>query len=703
MDDIQSTLAQLEKSIQKTLRQQERQANFEKEALQRFQANLDAFKQYFPRLHKQIVDFRPKDDFKVFVTPSGLGNFKPTEAPAPIYGDDPRAQTLEQIKRYTESATFGRSTLYKGSNAGLQSDKRLHMRYLVKLAETFKKVVSDDAALLETLPEHYPTCMMFGVGLGYALSALLDEHTFDYIFVCEPDFETFYASLYCTDWQAIFKKADALNGCIFLHVGITYETFFDEIKNVYNDIGAFSLISSFCYQHTPGAKLNALIKEFFARFYEIQLGYGFYNDAVTGLAHTIENFNDNECALFLPPAKQHSSLKGLTAYVVANGPSVDEAIELIRENKNEVVIFAAGTALTTLLKLGITPDFHVLVERPKNTYDVLVETVDKEHLKDLNLLAVDVMYPEVPPLYKWTGLGLKGPEAGTEFSRLEYYKTRRTLLAPLDFAGPLVANTALSFATMIGFGEVYLFGVDNGYPVSGQSHSSHSIYCDPSFKQKFEADKNAPHELEGNLEGHVKATSLMVQAKQQMEALIQQHPQIQFYNVGHGAKIKNAAALEIDDVLCAPLNQNKYEQVEKIKSSLFTEFSIRHPEQEVQIPEFESLCDYLLEIAHRPFSSRKEASDLLKAQARVVFAYRETNYAHLYHVIKGTMLYFHCPLISLLYLYEDEKASLQWFEKALAVWNDCVEEMKNDYRDAWKKRCEYSLEEITKQKHLNKT
>lgn len=700
MDNLQASLQELEQKLKETQNHRERQAKFAVESEQRFQKNLTAFKTYYPKLFDQISTFEPRQDFNVFASSSGDGNFVPADAAIPLYGDDPYQQSQRQVSKNTEKATFGRSLLRRGVDAAMKADKRLHMHYMTQLGETLTDIVPEGEALLESLPAHYPTCIMFGVGLGYALTALLEAHTFDYIFVCEPDFEMFYASLFCTDWEAILKKADVESGCIFLHIGVTYDVFFEQIEQIYNDVGAFSLISSFCYQHTPGETTNELIKEFFNRFHQIQLGYGFYNDAVTGLAHCIENFNENQCPLFVG-AKDKAKFKQLTAYVVANGPSVDEAIDVIRENRDNVILFAAGTALPTLTKLGIKPDFHVLVERPKITYDVLLETNERELLEDLNLLAVDVMYSEVPTLYKWAGLGLKGPEAATMLSQMEYFKQHQHFVSALPQAGPLVANTALSFASVMGFGEIYMFGVDNGYPTDGATHSSHSVYRDPAFKQKLVAETNAPFELEGNLGGHVQATSLLVQSKQQLEYLVKSSPHTQFYNVGHGAKIDGAEPLHADDILCVPLKQNKQSIIEEIKNNFFRRFSIEKPEESVGIAEFESLCDYLLEIAQRPYASRKEASDLLRAQARVVFAYRGRQFGHLFHVMKGTLLYFHGPMISLLYQFDDEAKTLEWFAHALEVWSACIMAMKNDYQHAWNQRCDHSFEQHNMMRQIN--
>ncbi len=702
MDKIEDTLKQLETRIKDIQSQQQRQARFDKEAEKRFAKNLNALKKYFPKLHTQVENYKPREDFNVFASPSGHGNFVPSGSQIPLYGDNPFEQSEEQVRRYTETASFGRSELYKTVNEGTKSDTRLHVKYMVDLAQNFIDADLTHEEKLSSLPEHFPTCMMFGVGLGYAVSILVERYSFDYVFICEPDFETFYASLFCTNWVSILEKSDVQSGCLFLQVGVTYETFFDELKYIVDNFGPSSLISSFCYQHTPGKQINALIEEFFEQFSLLQLGYGFYNDAVTGLAHTIENVNDNHCPVLLPQESKKASYKDLTAYVVANGPSLDEAIDILKENQDNVVIFAAGTALNTLIKIGIKPDFHVLVERPKTTYDYLVETMDLSSLQELNLLAVDVMYPEVPPLYKWSGISLKGPEAGSLLSQSVFYATRKRILPALPHCGPLVANTALSFAATFGFGEIYLFGVDNGYPITGPTHSKFSIYNEEDHNEAFTINTSgATHRLEGNLGGEVRALSLMVQAKQQMESLIKSTPKTQYYKVGAGAKINKATPLRADDVLNAPSLADKHSIVEQIKSDFFTEIFFPEPEELVGIEEFESLCDYLLEIADRPYNTRKEASDLLKAQSRVVYAYRGRKYGHLYHVMKGSMLYFHCPLISLLYLYVDEEKTLKCFATSLEVWKNCIKAMKEDYRTAWNRRCDYSLEMETMQRQLN--
>ena len=71
--------------------------------------------------------------------------------------------------------------------------------------------------------------------------------------------------------------------------------------------------------------------------------------------------------------------------------------------------------------MGITPDFHVLVERPYRNYQALEKIATREEYKKLNLLSINTLYPDSNDLYKWSGLALKGNEAATDFLQIYNY------------------------------------------------------------------------------------------------------------------------------------------------------------------------------------------------------------------------------------------------------------------------------------------
>ncbi|WP_372626951.1 6-hydroxymethylpterin diphosphokinase MptE-like protein [Arsukibacterium sp.] len=694
MTELEQLLQQAENALSGLMQKNDRERQFAETSRLKFDENIRAFEKYYPDIAKTIKEYTPRDDFKIIVTSTGVGNFIPKNVSVPIYSDDPIAQTRKQLDKNTAKGYY--SLTQYGFEVG-DDDHRIHSRFMSELIKIINKYNELNSPLLRELPVHFPTAILFGVGLGYVATELLSKHSFDYIYISEPDLEVFYASLFCTNWAEIIKSVDQSGGTLFFQIGLDVESFFASLYKIAGDIGAYSIIRAFCYQHYPSVDVNEQISVFFNRYYEIQTGYGFYNDAVTGLAHCLKNYESK--AKFLIPVGSRKYID-MPVVVVGNGPSLDAAADVLKEIQDDVIIFACGTALGSLAKLGIKADFHVLVERPKTTYDALLHSFEPSYYADLNLLAVDVMYPDVIELYKWAGLGLKGPEAATVFTQLITLEDYKQILPSLPFPGPLVANTALSYAFTLGFQEVYLFGVDNGY-LNGKTHSANSIYANNENYQKI-VDKGATIKLKGNLTQDVLATNLLMLAHKHIENLLKTDKKISVYNVGEGAFIDGALPVTEQDVFVKKSLVNKKGIIEQVKDKFFKKLDFKVNEQRLAFDLFDEICDHLNDIASETFSSRQEASDILKRQARYVYAFRNTRFTHLFYMIKGSLLYYHCPMMTLLYQYEDEKLSLECFSAMLALWKDYVSAMKADYRQSWNKKCDWGMDIVFANKNKAK-
>lgn len=683
MTELEQLLQQAENALSELMQQNERERRFAEESRQRFDANIQAFEKYYPDIAKTIKDYQPREDFRIIVTSTGVGNFVPSHATVPIYSDDPIEQTRQQLEKNTAKGYY---SLTEYSYDIDDKDRRIHSLFMAKLSKIVKSYRDKKAEPIKELPEHFPSAMLFGVGLGYIVTELLTKHSFDYIFISEPDLEVFYASLFCTDWSSVIKALDEVNGTLFLQVGLSVDEFFSSLYKVANDIGAHSIVRAFCHQHYPSVRVNQQITEFFTRNFELQAGFGFYNDAVTGLAHCLKNYQSK--ALFYRKPAQRKYIP-MPVAVVGNGPSLDAAAKVLHDIQDKVIVIACGTALGSLARLGIKADFHVLVERTKTTYDALLDSFEPSYYSDLNLLAVDVMYPEVIELYNWAGLGLKGPESATVFTQLQALERYRKIIPSLPFCGPLVANTGLSYAFMFGFSEIYLFGVDNGY-LAGKTHSKHSIYANNANYGSV-VNKKASIKLKGNLEQDVMATGILALAHKNMESLLKTDKSVAVYNVGEGAFISGAYPLDEDSVFVAKSAKSKVEYIDIIKNEYFEKLDLEPTTDSLCFDLFDEICDHLNTIASEPYTSRKEASDLLKRQTRYIYAFRGTRFAHLFHMIKGSMLYYHCPMITILYQYEDEKVSLQCFSELLTLWMEYVNAIKEDYKLSWAKNCDYDM------------
>ena len=687
--DINNELEHISEKLEKTIKHQEREAIFATEANERFEKNWQCFTHYYPEIVAALSKLQLRDDFCIHVTQSGHGNIIPKNALAPLYSQNPLEQSQEQVRRQIEHPVFSLTdyTGYPDSS----SDKRLHTEYMVKLGQFMRKLREYDEKKIAQLPCHFPSGIIFGVGLGYHIPELLNHTEFDYLFIIEPDIEQFYASLFCIDWFDVIKKIDDQGNCLFFNLGADKNTFIQGLENVVEDIGAFSAVRSFCYQHTPGREINELIANWAADYFRFQMGHGFFNDAITGFAHSIAHIESNQSFL-TNKASLPASLLDIPVFIIGNGPSLDEAVEYLKNNQNKGIVVAAGSAIVSLERLGIQADFHVLVERPYANYKIVADSLPNEAYKRVNLLAVNMVHPKTTELYKWSGLALKGNEGGTDFINFLSLKNRSKTLPLIPYSNPLVSNTALSLFLNFGFKNVYLFGVDNGSLPTGKHHSDHSFYKkDKDDEKGISCAPVTEKTLPGNLsDSFVYTNDLYKVSHSQIEKLLEIFPAVDVFNIGNGAKIKGAISLAADILIDPENSLDKPPLLELIKTRYFENLNLdKLNDEDYEIQRFIDMCDHLLVISNEPYTTIKEAADLLKRQQRYVYSFKNSPLGHIYHMMKGSLLYYHCPLITLLYSYENETFTLEQFDELFLLWQNYIVDMRDYFEDNYKKPCDF--------------
>jgi hypothetical protein len=685
---IEQQIDNLSSKLNEQIEHQQREGKFATEANLRFEKNLLAFDKFFPDIAQAIISFKTREDFCLHVTKSGYGNFVPRGMSVPLYSDDPITQTKKQVKQQTTNAVFSLTDYTGYSNQA--EDDRIHCRYMSKLGDFMVETRADQKTKLSSLPSSFPTGIIFGIGLGYHIPLLIEHTEFNYLFLIEPDFELFFASLFCTDWFSIIEEIDSRNACLFFHLGSDREHFIQDLERVADDIGAFSVVRSFLYQHTPDKEINELIQKWCTEYFRFQFGHGFYNDAVTGLAHSI-HFVEKKVK-FLKYKHNKKICQNTPIFIVGNGPSLDEAEQFIKENHEKAIVIAAGTAVASLYKKGVPVDFHVLVERPYSNYKIFGDILPAEEYKKINLLGLNTLYPDTVDRYKWSGIATKGSEAATFLLDLIAYKTEGVNLPLIPYSNPVVANTALSFSLFIGFKNVYLFGVDNGNLPCGSHHSKDSIYKqnqDDEEEEGFGCLKMDGKKIPGNLGGYVTTNELFSTAHSQLEKLISLFPDATVYNVGNGAKLKGAIPSDTDSLLPLNTNMSKAEQVEFLKSGSFDNLSVTNVDDTfIAVSRFNEICDHLTEICNTEVSSRKDAAEVLQRQSRYIYALRDSALNHLFHIIKGALLYYHCPMLTLIYSYKDERYTLVKYKALNKLWKGYIAEMREHYSLHFRTMCD---------------
>lgn len=648
-----------------------------------FQRNLSAFEKYQPNVFSSLNELNNSSSTpSLFYTQSGLLNVIPAGLVKPLYSDDPYKDCLTQIVRFTKVPEF---TSFNFQKIKRQDDTRLHVQFMNKLIDIHREALTQSEVRLTAVPDKYPSAVIFGVGLGYHLDVLFKLHQFQHCFICEPDLDLFYLSAHVIPWSDILEQAAKNKVHLHFQLGLNPDEYIAELYRLTEYFGPHILVSSMLYQHYASEQLNSIISVFYSRLHEIQRNFSFYNDAINGLAHMNQHLAN---AVPIMADAKAPLITDCPVYVIGNGPSLDDAIDFLKKNQQNAVIIAAGTALATLLKVGIKPDFHVLVERTKATYDFLVRTLPIDAYKEINLLTVDVMHADVPPLYKWTGLSLKGPEAS---SALTWLIAKQHSFEPkvLNYSGPLVSNTALSYAIELGFKNIYLFGVDNG-SLGDKSHSVNSVYYDEKFKFGNSVLKNNTYQLEGNFGTTIFANSLLARSKINMDMLLSENKDRNFYHVGVGAKLNHAVPIFIPDIAVS-ICGDKYNLIKNLKEILFKILPEKSFEEHISFNGFQALCDELINISSSRISKRDEIILLLERQQEVINRLHDVEHLYFYRVIVGSFNYFSCLFLTTCYGLEDEEKSLIAAHKAIKLWSEFLYNIKFDFPHSWYIKCKLGL------------
>lgn len=226
-----------------------------------------------------------------------------------------------------------------------------------------------------------------------------------------------------------------------------------------NSISTHRCMATLDQLHPAYARFWAEYEQLLNRFFfnhivEIHGSSGFVNAQMLNLAdnrHSIHHL--------------YHQFDGGVAVILAGGPSLDDAIDWVKENRARITLFAVGRVSARLLKEGIEPDFICAVDPNEISFDNSKHLL--EHYQKSTFLHAFHVNPRL--LSQWRGRAFyhgrcypwvaKEPEADQQYT------------AP----GPTVTNTMLSFIIHMGFETMIFAGVDLCFKSDGQSHESGSI------------------------------------------------------------------------------------------------------------------------------------------------------------------------------------------------------------------------------------
>lgn len=545
MTKINDVITQVESKLEKVSEQLQQNIAMQDILPQRFERNIRFMEQYLPDIARQYKQYQPKRTFEFFCTSNGEPNLRWIDSGDHFYGESPYAECQSQLEAVLNSASLIRF------NMNVETDYvgQQHIRFMNQLVVENKKI-KNEYNLTEKISESIPLCLMFGVGLCYQLGYLYEKVTPANLFIFEPDSDLFFASLFTFEWSDLLSYILSKNLGIHFFIGQTPEEIILDLREVVTVKAPFICATTFGFVHYYSEILMDLQKKVANEFYLLSMGWGFFDDNLFSLSHSLHNLERG--ALFLQKKKRlPEKLKNIPVFVVGNGPSLDSSIDFIRKNKNKILIVACGTAITALYRAGIKPDIYIAVERISVVPESLLAIDDKNYLKNILLIGPDILHPDCKLFFDQAIYALKADEP--MFSLLFANTDITDSLKKIAYINPLVGNGGVSIPLHVGFERIYLAGLDNGFKSTDHHHSKYSLYYDESGETKKQFKymalaQQSNHVLPGNFGGEIISNSLFSASVMMLDVAVSHFPAAKCFNCSDGAAIKGVRPLDIQNI-----------------------------------------------------------------------------------------------------------------------------------------------------------
>lgn len=654
----------------------ERIKEHDSELKERYLNNMTLFANVMPHIYDEFKDYQPNNKF-LYMEANGDLNLYREDIYTPFFSQEPRKQSTEKVL----------ASLKKPNKTFLNLDKTdnhpsRHVFYSNKMLDEIA-VQSEGLVKQQGLPHFIGSAVFFGIELGYQLEAFLEHQEVKHLYLYERNLDCFYYSLFAIDWQPILERFNQDGRTIHLFLGVEPEEFTDKYIHQLSENGYFMAPETFLHVAYSSPENDKAIAYFQKHYARQVMGWGFFDDALIGIAQGLRSLPDTKLAEFKGRDALPKWVTDIPVFILGNGPSLDQGIELLKEVRDQVLVISCGSTINTLKKLGITPDIHVDIERMKQTVDKFL-FLDQDYLDQIWGLSVNVMHPEYFQYFKRSGMGMKPGEAITSLILNQVRDLGDTKdYVQLNFCNPVVANLALSYVHLFGFNNVYYLGVDNGFKDKGSHHSVHSGYYKDGKESGFQTFQDATLiEREGNFGGVIYATNIMETSRVQLESLTRQLNKrrgYNSYNLSDGAKVEGVEPLRAEDVMIFDPKIDHKQVIDLLEDAFFTappeSLLNQAPEALISIDDFRKVVQILLTGWDDSITTREDVCDLLWSHHRSILFLKASIHRHLHDLLIGSFTYSSFLIIKFIFEYENEREAVARAHKLFAVWCEFLEEM----------------------------
>lgn len=687
--------------------------------------NLAAFKKHLPDIYQAFSQYREKRFFLIYDQDGKINLFDRDEEVL-LYSDNAVQQCLNTLSEYEKEPIQRPFFIASGSD---KEDlvNYVHSNLLKKLGRhqtdvmttLIKGKISKAAAndFEDTVvPNDFSSCVnslfCLSTGLGFDIERLYLDRDIKHFYVIEPNLDIFYASLQLIDWVSILDKSVEKGLDLHIIIEKDKDKLIAAISNIVVKSGRHNVAGAYLYSAfylNDYKELYENIKS--AINYSYLSGFGFYDDSRYSLAHTLGNIKNNHPILSAnKKINKKYSQDERSVFIIGNGPSLDNDIDFIKNNQKSFVIVSCGSALRSLLKNGIEPDFHVELERTAHVPHWIKKSAEGiesffEKTKKITLIAVSQVHPDVASLFGKVGIVLKDIETGSSFA---YYGLEGSGVALVPRLAPSCVHTAVTVFVLMGFKKIYFFGTDMGSIDPEQHHSKDSSYqyLKKETSDKFVFKKNAEIYPSNFGDKEVYSSGVYPMFKRELESIVLGWSytfgnDIDFKNCSDGALLKGIDPCCREDIVIS--NDNNSEKNE-ILDNVFDAFFSYYPDGSIDglyenlssmKDSVDKACDYAIDMISEVstvwgvfdqvdrFSTEFHSNKVL-----------DDDEAWLYSLFDGSLLYMLSCINSTAMLPMDETVILPAVNKQFDELKDFFKQIKKDFREnctEWDKESRYSM------------
>ncbi|MDD2814223.1 MAG: DUF115 domain-containing protein [Thiotrichaceae bacterium] len=370
--------------------------------------------------------------------------------------------------------------------------------------------------------------VFLGIFTGLHIAHYLSHVEIRDIVMLEPDLDRFGLSCCFLDYAALEKRF----GRLVLHIGPDMP---ENPPSLLIDKAQITATAWLRFLPAyPSEEFSAIIDKFNIRWRALIEIFVPFDREVRNLTYGMSNLlaqrpiNDTPRNL-----SQNSRIA-----IVASGPSLDKELTWLKVNQDKLIIFAAHSAVRTLKKAGIRPDFQFSLDTELE--DSLLEKLD--------------LYYDVPFVSYYKAR----PESLAKFQHVllvnEFYKANPVKFDhPITYTHPTTGNLMAAVATFAKPKQLYIVGLDLGFRDVAKDHAV-DYWAYQDNKASTTLAENAVMVASNFMEsqGQIYTNAYLNTARNNVEAALGTLIETSTYNLSDGAKIdgseaKHSHELELTD------------------------------------------------------------------------------------------------------------------------------------------------------------